>query len=157
MELLHSEELLKAIIWLAVTSIVAGIAWIFKSIIKPWSDAALKRSEAFVAHVDTVGKCLTSLSGSFTDVVRHTETSATALVEAKGQLSAIAASNECIEKSTSRLDKWPSDLVDKLNSACRFSTEDVRHIAKMMKDDPEFAAYVEAKIRSRDANALVPG
>lgn len=48
----------KHVAYMVVAAIFAGIAWIAKSIVKPWSDAALMRSKAFVDHVEKISPAL---------------------------------------------------------------------------------------------------
>lgn len=84
------EQLINSLIWLAVTSILAGIAFVFKGIVKPWSDSALRRSEAFVAHVDTVGRCLETLTDSFKAVASNTEKTAVASEQQTDEIKKLA-------------------------------------------------------------------
>ena len=42
--------------YIIVSAIIAAFTWLAKSIIKPWSDAYLLRSQAFTAYVEDQGK-----------------------------------------------------------------------------------------------------
>lgn len=59
------------------SALAIGLAWIGKEIIKPWSDAYLIRSKAFVNYVETQGKELITLVSEMktqtTELVKHTE------------------------------------------------------------------------------------
>ena len=58
MEVQHD---LTALYWAVFMGFSAACAWIAKSIIKPWSDAYLLRSEAFVKYVEQQGVGMTTL------------------------------------------------------------------------------------------------
>ncbi len=77
-----NQELVNNITYLLVTAGLAGVAWIAKMIIKPWSDAALIRSQAFNVHVDKLGESIDSIVEDFR---RHSDWLNSINVEAKMQ------------------------------------------------------------------------
>lgn len=62
-----------------IISGVAAVAWVAKSIIKPWSDSALKRSEAFVQMVKVLEESVPSIKNELAVLKGASEKSNTAL------------------------------------------------------------------------------
>lgn len=51
--------------WVLITAGIAGCTWIAKMILKPWSDAYLARSLAFVRHVEGLSPKIDEIVGEF--------------------------------------------------------------------------------------------
>lgn len=63
----------------AIGAILAGLGWLGRSIVKPWSDAALQRSAAFVKLVDTLKENMPLMLGRIETLERHVENNTTAM------------------------------------------------------------------------------
>lgn len=70
-----------------VFAIVSAIGWFGKEIIKPWSDAYLLRSRAFVQYVETMGK-------GFGELVQEVKDQTPLLESTKDTLAKIDSDNQ---------------------------------------------------------------
>ena len=49
--------------WALLIATIGGVAWVAKSLLKPWSDASLERSKAFVSFAETLARSVPSIQG----------------------------------------------------------------------------------------------
>ena len=98
------------ITYIVVTAMIAGIAWIAKSIVKPWSDAALMRSAAFVAHVEKLGPAVEKVLEVYTMSSQILERNTVAMnANTEANLKAAVAMEKTVGSVTTLIDSFGSD------------------------------------------------
>ena len=141
--------------WVNVTYVVlgmigAGVAWIAKVILKPWSDAALMRSEAFVKHVDKLGTYLENIARDFS---KQTELLTDVSKEGKVQSGILGDVRDFLAKMDSdqaricKAEELLKGVADKFGLSMEEAKELVKKLMKMKAEAAAKKAAEEEAIK----------
>jgi hypothetical protein len=110
------EPWVQQIIWLLISSTLLGVGWLSKSIIKPWSDAALLRAKAFNDMVLVLSASVPHIQGKLDTLEASSKESNDALTKTNIALGLNTnATQELSQTIKQKMGSDPDDL-------CRFST-----------------------------------
>src|SRR6202035_5978107 len=102
------------VFWFLIVGACTAMAWIAKSIIKPWSDAALMRAQAFNALVEGLRVSLPGIQTELMILKRASNESSVALGE---NTEAAKVQTEAVTKFTKTFEKYGSDPFAKMCQA----------------------------------------
>lgn len=112
------------VFWLLLVSGIAGIGWVARSILKPWSDAALMKSQAFTNLVTVLEHSIPAIKEELDVLKQASKESNIAL-----QLNTVA-SNAQTKKLEEHIDWWREMGSDPFRNVCKVKPEVVALIAK---------------------------
>ena len=127
-----------AVVWAIWGAVSVAIAWFFREIFKPWSDAKLQEARDFHQLIETLKTLLPQIGTCITELKKHAEASNESLQENNATNLEVAASNrESVIATNNLIEAFGSDPkgLCKLAKAMQAEGIDDKTIARWIKNN----------------------
>lgn len=138
------EPFWERVFWLLLVTGIGACGLVFRSIIKPWSDAKLAEAKAFVGLVDTFRTAFPALVSKVEGLEVHAAQSNQALVKNSEMQSKNTESNDSLTKAVTKLtDAFGSDPF----KLCRASETDFTTLRARLEEEGMTSEQIDRVIK----------